>query len=131
MRGMTPRRLAIAALALALVAPAAVPQHRHDHKPRHGGLIRETGGFVYELRATPASIAVWVTDESDKPVPTRGSTAKVTLVDSGMRVEVRLAPAGDNRFEAGGAFPVRAGVTALLEVAVGGKTIARLRYTLK
>ena len=124
------RQFALACVALALAAPLHA-QHKHDHKPRHGGQIRETGGFVYELKASATSIAVWVTDEADKPVPTRGSTAKVTLIDSGMRVEVPLAPAGDNRFEASGDFPVRPGVGALLDIAVGGKSIAKLRYALK
>jgi hypothetical protein len=124
------RRLLLASVASSFAAPV-LAQHRHDHKPRHGGQIRETGGFVYELRASPTSIAVWVTDEADKPVPTRGSTAKVTLIDSGSRVEVPLAAAGDNRFEASGAFPVRPGVNALLEVAVGGRNVAKLRYALK
>ena len=126
----TSRRLALAWIAASLAAPLRA-QHRHDHKPKHGGQIRETGGFVYELKASTTSIAVFVTDEADKPVPTRGSTAKVTLIDSGSRVEVPLSPAGDNRFEASGSFPVRPGVNALLEVAVGGKNVAKLRYALK
>ena len=89
--------LALATLAL-LPAGAALAQHRHahDHKPRHGGLIRESSGFVYELVATPTAIRVWVTDEADKPVETRGSTARVTLIpDAKTRVEVPLAPAGE------------------------------------
>ena len=126
----TSRRLALAWIAASIAAPLHA-QHKHDHKPKHGGQIRETGGFVYELKASTTSIAVWVTDEADKPVPTRGSTAKVTLIDSGSRVEVPLAPSGDNRFDASGSFPVRPGVNALLEVAVGGRNVAKLRYALK
>lgn len=129
------RRLALlAALAVALLLPlAATAQHRHahDHKPRHGGLLREAAGFVYELKVTPASIEVWVTDEEDRPVPVRGSTAVVTLVDSGTRVPVTLVPGDGNRHAAAGSFPARPGTTAMLEVAVGGKNVARLRYTLK
>jgi hypothetical protein len=128
---MPTRRTFLAAIASALVPRPAAAQHKHDHRPKHGGVVREAGGFVYELKATPAAITVWVSDEADKPVPTRGSTAKVTLIDSGSRVEVPLAPAGDNRFEASGTFPVRPGVGALLEVAVGGKNVARLRYVVK
>ncbi len=125
------RRLAVLALLACPLAALAQHRHAHDHKPRHGGLIREAGGFVYELRVTAAEIAVWVTDESDKPVPVRGSSAKVTLIDSGSRVEVPLAPGEDNRHAASGAFAVRPGMSALLEVAVGGRNVARLRYTLK
>ncbi|MFO1284116.1 MAG: hypothetical protein U1F51_16940 [Burkholderiales bacterium] len=113
------------------VAAPAVAQHRHDHKPKHGGLVREANDFVYELTVTPTAITVWVTDESDRPVATAGSSATLVLIDSGQRVEVVLAPAGDNRFAASGAWKFRAGTGALLEVGVGGRTVAKLRYTLR
>lgn len=119
------------ALTLLPVAALAQPKHAHDHKPKHGGLVKEAAGFVYELRVTPSEISVWVTDEDDKAVPVRGSAAKVTLIDSGQRVEVALAPGDGNRHAASGTFPVKPGMSALLEVAVGGKNVARLRYTLK
>ena len=126
------RRTFVLGLALLLPLPASAQhKHAHDHKPRHGGLIREAGGFVYELAVSPTRIGVWVTDEADKPVPTKGSTARVALVDSGSRVEVPLAAAGDNRFEATGSFAVKPGMTALLEVAVGSAVVAKLRYTLR
>jgi len=125
---MDRRRFLVLIAATPAVAPA---QHKHDHKPKHGGSIRETGGFVYEFKAGSARIEVWVTDEADKPVPVRGSTAKVTLIDSGTRAEVPLVPGEDNRFAATGGFAVKPGMSALLEVAVGGKSVAKLRYTLK
>lgn len=123
---------ALAATVLVHAAPVlAQHKHAHDHKPKHGGVIKEAGGFVYELVVNSAEIVVHVTDEADKPVPVRGSTAKVTLIDSGTRVEVPLAPGADNRHAATGAFPVKPGMSALLDVAVGGKPVAKLRYTLK
>ena len=122
--------LALAAMALLPSAPA-LAQHKHDHKPKHGGVLREAGGFVYELVAKPTEIVVHVTDEADKPVPVRGSTANVTLIDSGTRVEVPLTAGTDNRHAAAGTFPVQPGMSALLDVAVGGKSVAKLRYTLK
>jgi hypothetical protein len=133
---MPPRRhaaraLVVAALLLPMASALAQHKHAHDHKPKHGGAIKEAGGFVYELVAKPTEIVVHVTDEADKPVPVRGSTAKVTLIDSGTRVEVPLAAGSDNRHAAAGAFPVKPGMSALLEVAVGGKSVAKLRYTLK
>jgi hypothetical protein len=127
------------ALSLVLAATLTVPaapalaqhKHAHDHKPKHGGVIREAGGFVYELVAKPTEIVVHVTDEADRPVPVRGSTANVTLIDSGTRVQVPLSPGADNRHAATGTFPVKPGMSALLDVAVGGKPVAKLRYTLK
>ncbi len=125
------RTLLIASLLL-VPFDAAMAQHKHDHKPKHGGVIKETGGFVYELKVAPKEITVWVTDESNKPVPTTGSTAKVTLIpDATLRAEVPLEPAGDNRFRATGDFAIKPGSSALLDVTVGGKSVAKLRYVLK
>lgn len=129
----SPSRRAFARL---LACSAAYPvlafaQHVHNHKPKRGGVVKEAGGFVYELVARANEIVVYVTDEADKPVGTQGSSAQLTLVDSGARTEVALAPAGDNRLAAAGTFVVKPGMSALLEVGVGGKTVARLRYTLK
>jgi hypothetical protein len=122
----------LAANVAAWVAPAlAQHKHAHDHKPKQGGVIKEAGGFVYELVVKPTEIVVHVTDEADKPVPVRGSTAKVTLIDSGARVEVPLVAGTDNRHLAAGTFPVKPGMSAMLDVAVGGKSVAKLRYTLK
>ena len=117
--------------ATVLAALPAAAQHAHDHKPKHGGIVREANDFVYELKATPTAITVWVTDEANKPVATTGSSAKLALIDSGQRTEVALAPAGDNRLAANGSFVLRPGMGALLEVTVGGKAVAKLRYTLK
>jgi hypothetical protein len=115
-----------------LLLPLDFALAQHDHKPRHGGLIKETGGFVYELKVARNEITVWVTDESNKPVPTTGSTAKVTLQpDATLRAEVPLEPAGDNRFHTTGDFAIKPGSSALLDVAVGGKSVAKLRYVLK
>ena len=131
MRSVKRRGLIVALVALAIPL-RVLAQHRHDHKPRHGGLIKETGGFVYELKVAPKEITVWVTDENNKPVSTAGSTAKVTLIpDANLRAEVMLEPAGDNRLRATGDYSLKPGSSAVLDVAVGGKPVAKLKYVLK
>lgn len=103
---MSLARALLAVLLLLLSLDAAPAQH--DHQPRHGGVVNESGGFVFELKVAPREITVWVTDESNKPVPTTGSTAKVTLIpDATLLAEVPLEPAGDNRFLATGDFAVK------------------------
>ena len=129
---MTLARLLFVASLLLVPFTATLAQHKHDHKPKHGGLVMEESGFVYELKVAPKEITVWVTDESNKPVPTTGSKAKVTLIpDATLRAEVPLEPAGDNRFRATGDFAIKPGSSAVLDVSVGGKPIAKLRYVLK
>ena len=102
-----------------------------DPKPQQGGVAKEDGGLVYELKVTREEIVVWVRDSAGKPVPTASSTAKVTLIpDAALRAEVPLKPAGDNRFRATGEFAVKPGASAELEVAVGDRPPTRVRYLL-
>jgi len=125
----TVRRRALATTLVLLVAPAA--RAHTAHRPRNGGIVRHGGDLNYELVVGPGTVDVWVTDEADKAVSTDGSTATVTFIDSGSRQPVALAPAGGNRLAGRGDFRRKAGTQALLEVAVGGKTIAKVTYTLK
>jgi hypothetical protein len=122
------RRIFLGVL-LAVAVPTSA--NAHDHRPKHGGLMKEGAGRVYELVVTPATITVWVTDEGNRPVVTAGTIATLTLIESGSRVEIPLAPAGENRLAATGTFAVQKGMTALLKVTVNGKEAAPLRYTLK
>jgi len=129
MTSTTIRRHALAALLALVVAPTALAHTAH--KPQHGGVMRHGGDLNYEFKLGAGMVDVWVTDESDKAVPTAGSTATVAFIDSGSRQVVKLEPAGANRLSGKGEFKTKAGMKALLEVAVGGKTIAKVTYTLK
>ncbi|HVF63514.1 MAG TPA: hypothetical protein VNE58_05950 [Casimicrobiaceae bacterium] len=123
------RLLAVSFLAWSSLAAA---QHAHDHKPKHGGVVREANGFVFELKVASNEIIVWVTDEANKPVSTTGAKGQLTLIpDASLRAQVPLEPAGDNRLRAAGNFTIKPGSTAMLDVAMGGKSIAKLRYVLK
>ena len=118
-----------AAALLVLFAGGALAQA--EPKPQHGGVAKEAGGLVYEIKVSRAEIVVWVRDAAGKPVSTAGATAKVTLVpDAALKAEVPLAPAGDNRLRATGEFVVNPGAGAELEAAVGDRPPARLRYVL-
>ena len=126
------RNLRSVVWSLLLSTGAAIAQPATDPRPQQGGVAKEAGGLVYELKVAPDEIVVWVRDTAGKPVPTAGSAAKVTLIpDATLRAEVPLKPAGDNRFRATGEFAVKPGSGAELDVAVGDKPPARLSYVLK
>ena len=117
---------------LPLATSAAIAQSASDPRPQQGGVAKEAGGLVYEIKVARDEIVVWVRDTAGKPVPTAGSAAKVTLVpDATLRAEVPLKPAGDNRFRATGEFAVKPGSGAELDVAIGERPPARLSYVLR
>ena len=107
--------------------------HKHDdkaHKGHHGGVVSQVGHQEYELVAKPDVLTLYISSD-EKPVPTKGGTASMTLLAGADKATVKLEPAGDNRFEAKGAFKVSAGTKVLAAVNLPGKKAEQVRFTLK
>ena len=73
----------------------------------------------YELVTKPDSVAIFIDDHGRK-VDTKGASAKLTLLTGGDKTEVALAPAGDNGFEARGAFKLPPGTKAVATITLAG-----------
>lgn len=123
----------LSALALCLSGAAfAVDDHKHghEHKPLHGGVVVEANDIDFELVATADSIALFVRDHG-KAASTQGATAKVTLLNGTEKTEATLAPAGDNKLEAKGAFKVGSGTKAVASVTLAGRKPVNVRFAIK
>lgn len=106
--------------------------HKHDdkaHKGHHGGVVSQVAHTEFELVAKPDVLTLHVSAD-EKPVSTKGGTASVTLLTADKAV-VKLDPAGDNRFEARGAFKVAPGTKVLATVALPGKKSEQVRFTIR
>ena len=127
------RTIAVIASTIALSAfSQSKDAHKHgdEHKPKHGGLVKEVKEVQYELVAKPDTITVYMEDHGKK-VDANGASAKLTLRQGAKRSEVVLAPAQDNRLEAKGSFDVASGTTAILAVKRPGQAEETIRFTLK
>jgi hypothetical protein len=121
------KRLVLASL---LVAAASVFAGQDDVKPIYGGVVQEIREISYELVAKPDILSLYVHDHGKK-LPSAGGTARVTLLNGGEKSEITLAPAGDNVFQAKGAFKVQKGTRAIAVVALAGKAPVTARYEIK
>ena len=127
---MTTKQL-LAALALALCGPAfAAGNHAHEHKPLHGGIVTEVADIDYELVAQPDTLTLHLRDHG-KPAKTEGVRAKLTLLNGTEKSEAVLAPAGEGKLEAKGAFKVAAGTKVVALVTLPGKKAANVRFAVK
>lgn len=126
------RRDALGALCAALLLPATGPVRAHaDHgKSEHGGVVAEAGAFQGELVAGAAGLVLHLSDHG-APVSAEGATAKLTVLASGQKSEIALAPAGGNRLAgpAGTRLPAGAKVVAAVRLADGRS--GALRFELK
>ena len=114
---------ALALAALATTAAHAAGDHGagHDHQPQHGGIVAEVNDMDYELVAKPDTLTLHL----------RGVSAKLTLINSTEKSEAVLAPAGEGKLEAKGAFKVAAGTKVVALVTLPGKKAANVRFAVK
>jgi hypothetical protein len=117
------------ALALVLSAPGlALAAGKHDHAPKHGGVVVEVKDVDYELVAKATTIQLYLRDHG-KGVDVSKASAKLTLLTGADKQEVELKPAG-NKLEATGSFKVGAGTKAVAVVMVAGKP-STVRFVVK
>ena len=123
---------ALALAAMATTAAHAAGDHGagHDHKPQHGGIVAEANDMDYELVAQPDTLTLYLRDHG-KPAKTEGMSAKLTLLNGTEKSEAVLAPAGEGKLEAKGAFKVAAGTKVVALVTLPGKKAANVRFAVK
>lgn len=119
----------LAAVAL-LLASAMTMAHGPVSAPKFGGIVAEANDVEYELVAKADSLTLYVEDHH-KQVDTKGAAARVTMLADGHKSETALAPAGENRLQAKGAFAVAAGTKVVVVVTLPGKPAATVRMVLK
>ena len=119
------------AAALAFVASAfAADPHSHGAKPQHGGVLAVASDIEFELVAKADTITVFVRDHG-KALATQGASGKLTVLSGTDKAEAALAPAGDNKLEAKGAFKVGPGTKLVATVNLQGRKPINMRFALK
>ena len=82
-------------LAFASTLTLAQPVLAHEAaKGPNGGRVVDAGSYHIELVAQGSDLAVFVTDESDKPVPAAGFKGTAILMVGGKPQRIALEPQG-------------------------------------
>ncbi|MCC4114918.1 hypothetical protein LLG90_06085 [Aromatoleum toluclasticum] len=85
MIGLSFKRFASVAVALASLAWAHSESELAKLVPPHGGLVAESGGYRVELVLKPDRVQIFVADHQDKPVAVEGVTGTANLRVKGER----------------------------------------------
>ncbi len=118
--------LLVAALAY---AGAALAAGKHDHAPKHGGIVVEVKDVDYEIVAKPEVIQIHLRDHG-KNLKLEGYKAKVTLLNGTQKSEVMLQPVGGT-LEAKGAFKVTNGTKGIALVTTDKNAATTMRFQVK
>lgn len=99
-------------LCILLLSALSVGAHKaKDSGPvtaHHGGQALAAGPYHLELVATDGELTLYVTDHSDKTIPTDGAKAKATIQHGTekARTQVELEPSGENILKGTGTFTI-------------------------
>jgi hypothetical protein len=109
---------------LLLVFSATAYAHTNEYldtiEGAHGGQLRMSGAYHFELVAAPGELTVYVTDHADNPMATAGATATALVDSDGSKTEVLLVPTGDNAFRGQGGFALNEQSKVHLKVIMPG-----------
>lgn len=112
---------------LASASSFAAGDHKHEHKPLHGGVVVEAKDMDYELVVKPDMAQLYLRDHG-KPFNVTSGSVKLTLLTGADKQDVELLPAS-GKYEAKGTFKTNATTKAVATVSRGGKTSA-VRFNL-
>jgi hypothetical protein len=99
-------------LCATLLGAAPVGAHSAKHtepvKALHGGQSLAAGPYHLELVAKDGELLLYVSDHSDKPIPSDGAKAKATIQHGFEKatIQVELEPSGDNQLKGSGTFTI-------------------------
>lgn len=81
-------------------------KHTEPVKSFHGGQSLAAGPYHLELVAKDGELLLYVSDHSDKPIPTDGAKAKATIQQGFEKTneQVELIPVGENALKGTGTF---------------------------
>jgi hypothetical protein len=100
------------ALCTVVLGPLPVDAHKaKDSGPvtaHHGGQALAAGPYHLELVATDGELTLYVTDHSDKAIPTHGAKAKATIQHGTekARTQIELEPSGEHTLKGVGTFTI-------------------------
>lgn len=101
-----------------------------DSQPSpHGGQVRMSGAYHFELLVEPGGVTVFVTDHADTPIPTEGASALADIASRKGKSQIKLTPAGGNMLKGQGKFGDDPGMRVKLTVTLPGAQAVTARFT--
>jgi hypothetical protein len=125
---MTFHRLATIALALVLMTGSAALAHEAA-KGRNGGLRVDAGNYHTELLVDgTTSVAVFLSDADDKPIPAKDFKANAILVIDGKSQRFPLTPAEGSKLVGTAPAPIKPGVKGAIQLTAPDGATAQAKF---
>jgi hypothetical protein len=124
-------------IALCATLLGAVPAESHSAKHSdpvkalHGGQSLSAGPYHLELVAKDGELILYVTDHSDKAIPSDGAKAKASIQQGfeKAQIQVELEPSGENTLKGTGAFTINSDTGILVFLRLPEQEAYAARFT--
>jgi hypothetical protein len=114
---------ALALAAVLLAAPAFAQKHSHGSKGPNGGTLEDVAGVHVEFLPSGNAVTFNILNEDNKPVPSKGYTGSVLIVNGQDRETITLTPSGENSLKGEAKKPIAPGAAVTLMIKTeAGKT---------
>ncbi len=122
---LIPLFVALTAAAFASLAQA------HENAPTgpNGGEVRDAGKYHLELVVKDSAVALYVTDDKDRKVSTKGAAASATLLSGKDKATVKLEPAGENMLAGTTRVQSSADMKVVVSLTPAGQPSVQARFT--
>jgi hypothetical protein len=121
-----------ALIAAAILLSSARPILAHDiEQGPNGGQIVETKGHHVEFTTKDDAITLYLTDENDQPLTSKGATGRVIIQSNGAVVTVDLAPAEPNLLTAKANAPLSTGTKVVVSAKLADGHDVQARFVAK
>jgi len=118
-------------LSLPLLAIAHTNEYLSTIKGAHGGMLRMSEMYHFELAIKDGEARVWVTDHGDKPQSTKEAVGTLRVISGNDAFLVRLAPTGRNELLIKDArITARKETRLLLSVRMKGEQFLSTRFSM-
>lgn len=111
-----------------VLAAMALTAYAHEAKGPNGGKLKDVAAGHIEFTHTPGDVAIFATDEADKPLSTISATGRVVIQSGGKTTQAQLTPAEPNKLIAKLDAPLAKGAVVVVSGTVGGKAV-QARFT--
>lgn len=121
---------AVAAAVLALCVAHDALAHESEQGP-HGGLLVEVKGHHIELTAKGSDLTLYLTDEANAEMPSKGASGRAVVLDGAKQSIVPLAPAEPNKLLGQLEAPLSPGARVVVSLKLPNGHDVRARFVLK
>lgn len=115
-------------IAACLVSLAVAAQAHGPDKGKNGGQQADAGSYHVEAVAKDTELSVYVSDQGDKAVSTKGFKGTAILVVDGKPLRITLSPQGENMLAGNSSVALKTPIRGAIQITTNDNVTAQAKF---